>query len=450
MHVMKNIATLLFSSLLFVQFSLAKTTGITIPNIIPHYGSGGTFITPGVVNSRLIQQTYLTFNGTVFLPFDSTTYNYSSGRGGELSIDDMDDNFINFDESITYLFNPDNNAYRNQFHRTQTFNAANKVQNYTCQSWNTITNVWRDSARYLYTYNGDLTKLLVTNFQIFYGGIWANHVFYNNQYDASNNIITMSSTVFNMHFTYDANNNLIQRKDSIWELGLGWHDYDRLTFSYDASNKMTSYVVENFTNTTWQNAEKYEYVYIGNNVLQTIEYTWSNNAWTISGKHSYTYDSNDNKLTDTYNTYDLPSGLFVNSYILLWTYNNFNQPVTYGSQTWDVAANAWTYTTDDFLYRYYYQNYFPTDVNTIDQEKIAVNLFPVPASENINIDAKFERNKNYQLNLFDVQGKLIKSLNGHANTLHQTISVAELQSGNYFINLIVGDQKVSKKFIVAH
>jgi hypothetical protein len=243
---MKKLYSLLFALTIMTQ-AISKTTGLSVPNIFPHYGSGNIQGSAGLINSRIIGQTYLKSDGSVFIPFDSITYSYSYGRGGQLSQEDHDDNFVSFDHSYTYLFEQASNSYRFQFHRSQVFGAGNMPQSYTCQSWRVSTNSWRDSSRYLYTYSSDLTKLLKTVFQIYAGGTWGSpHVTYTNTYDNSNNIIKMTSDVFKMDFIYDNNHNVIQRLDSIRSSPNVWHNGDKYLFNYDAANRLITYTIQVF------------------------------------------------------------------------------------------------------------------------------------------------------------------------------------------------------------
>ena len=93
---MKKIYSCLLAFFALSSGANAKTTGISIPNIFPHYGSGGLSAPGGNTQSRIIGQTYLEYKGSTFVPFDSITYSYSYGRGGQLSDDDLNDNFVSF------------------------------------------------------------------------------------------------------------------------------------------------------------------------------------------------------------------------------------------------------------------------------------------------------------------------------------------------------------------
>jgi hypothetical protein len=447
---MKNLYFLLFALLAVSSFSYAKTTGVSIPNIFPHYGSGGTSnapIIPGATKSRIIAQTFLTFDGAGHTPIDSITYTYSSGRGGQLADDELNDNFVSFDESITYLFNPTLNTYRNQFHRQQTFNLTNKVQAYTCRSWVESTNMWRDSSKFLYTYNSDQSKLLKTIFQIWYGGIWADHVTYNNVFDVVGNITDMNSNVFKMHFDYNATNDLVQRTDKQWSPTLSWHLTDRYTFTYDATHRITSYTIEVYNN-GWQNSEQYVYTYSGSDHVITEVSLWNNNAWELSGKHLFTYDNNHNKLADDWQVWNAATSSFIPSTILRWTYNTFSQPLTYSSQTWDASAAAWTYAPGDFLYRYYYQSYIPTPVKEVTPFAAKVLLFPQPARDVLNISLSEDTHQPYTISVVDVQGRLLKHL--ESSKTHEVISVACLPAGNYFLSIRNQDNTIARQFVVTH
>ena len=222
---MKNIYSLLIAALVISSQAGGKTTGVSVPNIFPHYGSGssgGAGQSPGSQYSRITGVTYLEYNGFAMVPVDSTTYAYSFGRGGELSDDDLNDNFVSFDESWTYLYNPSLAGYRNQFRRKQIFSPTNKVMKYTCETWRVSTDEWKDSARYLYTYNNDQTKLEYTMFQIHHNGNWLDHVEYDNIYDPMGRVSGMHTTAYKMDFEYDAANNITERADQVAPMFQPW------------------------------------------------------------------------------------------------------------------------------------------------------------------------------------------------------------------------------------
>lgn len=91
------------------------------------------------------------------------------------------------------------------------------------------------------------------------------------------------------------------------------------------------------------------------------------------------------------------------------------------------------------------------DVDDVDPETFSnVEVYPNPASDLINITiTDFPSVENMEYKLFNVSGKYMSSgwlipSNGNVN---HPIDVSSLPIGMYFVNFMVGDQQVSKRFI---
>ena len=429
-------------------FAQGKVTGISVPNLFPHFGSG--LNSPVASNSRIIGQTFLKFSGGSFLPFDSITYSYSFGRGGSLS-DEMDDHYVNFDNSITYLYEQTNGVYRYQFHRSQNYSQNNNPISYTSKSWNLSNNSWRDSSRFVYNYNSQETRLESTMFQIWQNA-WFDHVNFQNVFDGAGNLVKMNSTVFAMEFVYDASNRLITRTEKKFSFSIGWYYSNRYNFSYDNNSNMTFYTVEKHDGSSWGNVEKFDMSYTptspGFELTATTEYAWVNNNWSITGRHLFGYNSSHNKISDEYQYWDGNANSFQKAILLQWTYNNFSQPLSYFSRTWDVSANAWIATTDDFLYRYYYQTYSPTSVAPVGSEKVDIVLFPQPAQNSLSVLVSSGDSRQYDVQILDMQGKLLKQTQSKEQQL--SISVNDLPSGNYVLRLNSKEHQYNRQFAVSH
>ncbi|HRO42462.1 MAG TPA: T9SS type A sorting domain-containing protein [Flavipsychrobacter sp.] len=443
---MKKFYSFLFALAAASPFAVAKTTTAGIPNIFPHMGSGSG--NSAAANySRILGYTYLKHNGTSFIPVDSTTYSYSFGRGGLLSKEEMDDNFVNFDHSYTYEYLPATNTYQNLEHRFQAFNGAGKASKYTRQVWSTALNSWEDKWRYVYNYNNDLTLLQKTSFDLYIAGTgWAPHVLYNNFYDNVGNVLKMRSTAYVMTFTYDGNNNMLTRIDSQANISpFYWYGKEKFIFTYDANNRVISYIVQQGVSGNWVDKEKFEHVYTGNNITQKIEYQWSNNTWELKGRNVSLFDANNNVLSDEVQYWDVASNSYKSVSKRKWTYNNFNQPLTYHSETFETSTNSWSSTVDDFFYRYYYQSYIPASVNDLSSD-FDLKLFPQPARNELQLEL-LRNYAPFSLSVYDVQGRLLKQ---EANVRLQThkLNVSNFQAGTYFLKINLEDRQLSKQFIV--
>jgi hypothetical protein len=80
-----------------------------------------------------------------------------------------------------------------------------------------------------------------------------------------------------------------------------------------------------------------------------------------------------------------------------------------------------------------------------------MRLFPNPVSEMLNVTMSLQEATDAQLFLTDVNGKLIaqQQLMGTSGKQATTMDVSNLMEGVYFLHLISGDSKVSRKFIIA-
>jgi hypothetical protein len=439
LFVMKKIYSLLFA-LLVVASASAKTTSVTIPNMFPYYGPG---VMQGLLTSRIIGYAHLKHNGTSFIPVDSTTYSYTFGRGGLLNQEEMDDNFVRFDDSYTYRYDSVM-GYVNRYHRFQSFNSVNDATIYTYQKWVDSVSSWRDSARFRYTYSGTPAILVKTMFQIWYNHAWADHVEYDNQYD-NNGLRRMASLIYRMYFTYDNDGNLVQREDSSYSLSTSsWYRSQRLLFTYNMTNDISSYIVQKWVLGNWENDKRYEYVLNGSTIDETIVYNWDNNNWEYSGKDVFSYDANQNKTIDEWQYWDEATSSFKSDSREMWTYDNFNQPLTYLSETFEPSTGLWSSTTNDFLYRYYYQAFNPASVADVKDKDISIKLFPQPANNSLTVELAKDL-PSYTISVLDIYGKELKHVS--ANMKSNVIDVANLSSGIYFLRI---NSLAAKQFVVVH
>ncbi len=444
---MKKVYALVFLLALMSPETYGKTTGLSVPSLFPQFGPGGTSQHQSFYQSRIIGQSYYVHDGTNFIPMDSTTYAYSFGRGGELSKEEMDDHYVSFDVSYTYRYDVSTSSWVNRYERSQTYNATNKAEYYTCRNWKTSTSSWKDSARFVYIYNSDQTRLDSTSFQIAMNFGWQHHVFYRNIYDPITNKLTaINSLVYRWSFEYDPSGNMIKREEKKYSFPLGgWTNSARHTFTYDLNNRITTYIVESFNN-GWENEEKFEYTYSGNEVISSLCYKWDGAGWELTGKHEFTYDNNRNKLSDTWIEWDAATSTWTNVSVLLWTYNQFGQPTTYQSKTWD--GTNWVVASEDFLRSFYYQSYNPNSVNSV-ANKTEVQVYPQPASSALNIKLSDAIATTGEINIIDMQGRVVQK-NAMQPGKEQAISVAGLPTGTYVLRFKSGEINHSRQISVVH
>ncbi len=82
-------------------------------------------------------------------------------------------------------------------------------------------------------------------------------------------------------------------------------------------------------------------------------------------------------------------------------------------------------------------------VNTAD----SWNVYPNPSTDRITIESLDANAEMKSLEVYDITGKLIKSLNYETISQSQSIDIADLQSGVYVLNIQTDKNRITKKFI---
>lgn len=87
----------------------------------------------------------------------------------------------------------------------------------------------------------------------------------------------------------------------------------------------------------------------------------------------------------------------------------------------------------------------PTSINKIND--IGFELFPNPASNLLNIQIKENQGNVFQMDIVDLQGRKVLSKQ-IINSMNVQVSISNLKSGMYFINIEQGRRSTTKKFTV--
>ncbi len=446
---MKYIATIIL--LLITPMAFAKGTAEALTTAGPGTGTGFPHFTPNgggdavnkTVNLRLIAKTYLTHNGSIFIPHDSTTYSYANGRGGVPDIDypAKDDNIL-FNESFYYNFDKQYGNYVPSLHRTQTFGQNKSVLSLVYARWKENTSTWKDSIRYLYAYNNG--KMVSSTLDRWLGNIWANSITSSMEYNGD--VVTkMNSDLYEVNFSYDANNNLTMVSDKELTPG-GWQNKEKRSYEY-LNKDIIKYTLEKWdaAANTWVNSKKWEYTYTGPDVKTEVESDWNGSDWVVYGKHQYTYDGSHNKTTDIWQINS--NGNFQNDTKTDWVYNSQNLPEKITTTTW--SGSAWVYTGKDFEYHYYYETYFPESVKDNLASGAEINLFPVPAHNVLHVALTTARPEPLQLSVCNMQGIVVAQWEEQSAPAFD-VPVTNLPAGQYMLKVSGQHNTLARSFVVVH
>lgn len=409
------------------------------------------------LNSRLIAEGYREYSGSAFQLLDTVHAKYSGSRGGDLTTSeikfdtlryydassgspvlgsmqiqlfDLNDNIISskskewdgaslVDVSQNFsTYNADNkqvkdsaqdwtgSAWENSSLTEKTYTATKMIATETYKDWDG--SAWENSALYKYTYTA-ADKLASMEIQFWTGTAWTPFVKVTNTYDAVAGTLTSELTQIDMS-------------------GSGTlDDYARTTYAYDAAKNAISedYEEWNATDSKWENS-----------------YTVLN-----------TFDAAANKLTAIECYRDDVSGAITDTFMRnTFTYNTYKQVRTDATQQWNPTTHAFETTTDDYQDTYYYEEYAPASIKDDRSSVAGLNIYPVPARDILNITADLQSAQTVTISMTDMQGRVMQTASV-APTAHlrATISVANIPSGNYFIQ-ILGDKgaKVARQIVVTH
>lgn len=449
---------LLFPALLFIcstAFAFAGegpensvTSTPQVGGLFPHFNSSLAGNSGAVATDfRLIAKSYAIYRDAGFVASDSTTYVYGENRGSVPNLDDLNnDEHVLFDVSVSYKFNTSLWGYDNSQQRLQSYE-DNKVSKLIYKKWDKLTSSWKNAERYLYKYDNN-GKMQTSLLQLWYGTLWSQDMLSTLNYDNNNNVVQMNSVTYTVDFVYDQNNNLIMIEDKVWSSGSGFTNNERKSYVYNGKD-VVEYVLDKWDNGTWVRTTKWEYGYdIDKNIVLSTEYSWSGSSWVGKKQNAYTYDNNNNKLTDIEKIWNAGSASYENHKMESLTYNVKSLPETVTSYTW--KNNAWQHLTGDFTIKYYYEQYTPNSVAkfALDAD---LNIYPLPASDNINISAKWQESSEISVLLTDMAGRTVfHSKHQASNNYTQSIPVHNLPSGNYILSISDKNATAGRKVVVRH
>ena len=427
----------------------AKDTKSTVPVIYPYFNVGNGGDQSPMVNTRLIGRVCYTHNGQTLMPFDSVTYNYSSGRSGMLS-DNMTDEYLKFDVSVSYLYDNGAAEYIPSEKRTQEFDYYNKILRYFTKIWKANTGTWKDTGRYAYYYdlNNKLEEATLDRWQGSAG--WVSRDYYANKYsDVSGNLIEVSGHEYKIIISYDAEGRVteyVEQKRSL--LNPVFTNDIRTTYEYLTGFNYKAQVIEKWDGSNWVPQSREEYSYNGAGLLtETLMLSWNGSSWTEYQKLADSYDANGNRILRIRQQWLNSS--FTDTRREQWTYNVSSQPLTYNLTTWNVGATAWQATDGDTTLRFYYEHFNPTSINNL-AKNAELSVYPVPATDAINMAVLFDKSQEYDLSLIDMHGRVVyQSHHPAAKVATATVPVSTLPSGQYILHVVGTQQSASKQIIVA-
>jgi hypothetical protein len=357
---------------------------------------------------------------------------------------------------------------------TNTYDSSGNQLTKLYEQYYPQTDIWEAMYRYTYTYD-QYNNLRLRLYELWSGIKWENNYKHSYTYDNSNNLILIleEDWLFNSwvaysrdSLTYDNSGNqlvelIVICKDNVWR------NDNRTTNTYDLSSNCLTKLWEIWSvkNSKWFNyfLDFYTYDSLGN-YLTDLNQHWSNSAWEDMNRWTYSYDNANKKYTILYEAKENNNWSVGQKQV--YTYDNNRNIIRAESYYWrnELWIHAATYHK---IYFNHNQEYliFDAAIVTIDyatftdvaKENIKVlsfNLrqnYPNPFNPNTIISYALPSASNIKLTVYNNLGQTVKTLeNGFKNAGNYSVNftASNLPSGIYFYKLEAGQFSQVKKMMV--
>jgi hypothetical protein len=283
----------------------------------------------------------------------------------------------------------------------RTFDASNNVVTDLQKIWYSISPGWTTTVDHTTTYDSHHNIIRQTN----------PLVKYTNTYDASFNLLSQedSASKGRVISTYDSHNNKLSITNRSWN-GTSYVTTGAVGFTFDVNNNLTSKIDSTIH---WSGGTAspiltsisriFNTYDANNNLTSVLTQSWGGGIiYKDNSKNTYTYDANNNKYIIVQKNYD-------------------NTGAVSGDSTYFYAGG----TTN-------------TGINKISHENISFNIYPNPASSELNISST---NKIENVEVYNLTGMLLSS------SSKTKIDISELPQGVYFVKVFSENGVTAQKFV---
>ena len=91
-------------------------------------------------------------------------------------------------------------------------------------------------------------------------------------------------------------------------------------------------------------------------------------------------------------------------------------------------------------------NYTITSVNELQQEIGQIRVYPNPTSDRIEMELYFDQIRDVQIQLVDLNGRLIWVKEENGSQIEQIENIENLSNGTYFLYFLIDDKQYSQTF----
>ena len=297
-------------------------------------------------------------------------------------------------------------VWSNETKTTHTLNSNSTINYSMTQSWNPDQNMWEDMQKTVYTYDAS-KNVLTQKVQMFFGTDWMDFSLTTNTYNANNQMIKNLSQNYDFmamqwqnfsqtNYTFNTDGTENQTTSQFWNSDPGlWENVLRLTNAYLSGKKISSMVIENYSDGSWVNFMKSAITYNADGTMKESmgqEWDVASGTWIDSGKEFYTI---------------YPDG-------------SVNQVLT---TLWNASLSQWE---NDSRITYTYNSTF---VHQTETDQLIV--FPNPFADVISIEGNSLAEMNIQL--YNANGQLIRIFDQSEQLA--PVNLSGLKSGVYLLKV---------------
>lgn len=330
-------------------------------------------------------------------------------------------------EIAIYYWNTELNNWKGNSKQEYTFNLNNNPTELNKYSWNNELYNWKKNSRIVYSYdeNENLIEELIL-FREFSSQTmvkFQKHVYsYNNTGQKVEDLVYNWKPDYNEFqlsgkfvYTYNEEGKIIKYLEAGRDNTLNiWIPIIKADYSYFGNTKRQINFFKNISTNTWRKTNMYDTSFDANeNMTEFIEYSWSSlaNDWRKMKKYLRTYDS-------------------------------YNNPTEYSDMLWSDELNDWT---GGFAKDIVYWSSIAINVNTPSDSQ-TIKIFPNPTSGNVNFTSKQLKNKDFRLEVLDLNGLVLFSKKFDSGNTDYTIDLSGFSQGMYLLRVqgdgFMGTEKV--------
>lgn len=91
-------------------------------------------------------------------------------------------------------------------------------------------------------------------------------------------------------------------------------------------------------------------------------------------------------------------------------------------------------------------NYFVTSIKDLNKEIGEILIYPIPASDKIEIRLTFEQSRKVKVQLIDLSGRIIWTEDQNGYQISKTKDISNLANGHYYLNFLIDENQYSQTF----